>query len=150
MEHENHMLFVGPLIINDYFYINEYGTITDEKKTITLDQVSTTISELPYKISGYLKVSGKKQKTFKRKVRSENENKVDPGIKSLRVKIMSNGDFVCSSPNDGTHYFRPSDCWKQTFWISQNYNRFVIDNNEDYYIVKSVDSEKICDEIRKK
>ena len=23
------------------------------------------------------------------------------------------------------------------------------DNNEDYYIVKSVDSQKICDEIRK-
>ena len=27
--------------------------------------------------------------------------------------------------------------------------KFVIDNNEDYYIVKSVDSQKICDEIRK-
>ena len=26
---------------------------------------------------------------------------------------------------------------------------YVIDNNEDYYIVKSVNSQKICDEIRK-
>ena len=34
-------------------------------------------------------------------------------------------------------------------WQSQNFNRFVIDNNEDYYIVKSVNSKKICDEIRK-
>ena len=28
------------------------------------------------------------------------------------------------------------------------FNKFVIDNTEDYYIVKSVDSEKICNEIR--
>ena len=62
---------------------------------------------------------------------------------------MSNGDFVCSSPNDGTHYFRPVTARAHTFWQSQNYNRFVIDNNEDDYIVKSVDSQKICDEIRK-
>ena len=51
------------------------------------------------------------------------------GIKSLRVKIMSNGDFVCSSPNDGTHYFRPVTARAHTFWQSQNYNRLVIDNN---------------------
>ena len=59
-----------------------------------------------------------------------------------------NGDFVCSSPNDGTHYFRPVTARAHTFWQKQNYNRFVVDNNEDYYIVKSVDSEKICNEIR--
>ena len=56
---------------------------------------------------------------------------------------MSRGDFVCSSPNDGTHYFRPVTARAHTFWQKQNYNRFVVDNNEDYYIVKSVDSEKI-------
>ena len=33
--------------------------------------------------------------------------------------------------------------------LEQNFNKFVIDNTEDYYIVKSVDSQKICDEIRK-
>ena len=53
---------------------------------------------------------------------------------------MISGDFVCTSPNDGTHYFRPVSARAQTFWQSQNFNRFVIDNNEDYYIVKSVDS----------
>ena len=62
---------------------------------------------------------------------------------------MSNGDFVCSSPNDGTHYFRPVTARAQTFWQKQNYNRFVVDNNEDYYIVKSENSGLICDEIRK-
>ena len=62
---------------------------------------------------------------------------------------MNNGDFVCTSPNDGTHYFRPVSARAHTFWQSQNFNRFVIDNNEDYYIVKSVDSKEICDEIRK-
>ena len=70
------------------------------------------------------------------------------GTKYLRVITMVN-DFVCTSPNDGTHYFRPVSARAQTFWQSQNFNRFVIDNNEDYYIVKSVDSQKICDEIRK-
>ena len=61
---------------------------------------------------------------------------------------MSGGDFVVSSANDGTHLFRPVSARGHTFWQKQNYNRFVIDNNEDYYIVKSVDSEKICNEIR--
>lgn len=63
-------------------------------------------------------------------------------------KIMF-GDFVCTSANDGTTYFRPVTARAQTLWQEQNFNRFVIDNNEDFYIVKSVDSQKICDEIRK-
>ena len=58
-------------------------------------------------------------------------------------------DFVCTSANDGTHLFRPVSARGQTFWGEQSFNKFVIDNNEEYYIVKSVDSEKICDEIRK-
>ena len=61
---------------------------------------------------------------------------------------MINGDFVCTSPNDGTHYFRPVSARAHTFWQSQNFNKFVIDNNEDYYIVKSVDSQQICNKIR--
>ena len=61
---------------------------------------------------------------------------------------MINGDFVCTSPNDGTHYFRPVSARAHTFWQSQNFNKFVIDNNEDYYIVKSVDSQQICSKIR--
>ena len=62
---------------------------------------------------------------------------------------MISGDFVCTSANDGTHLFRPVSARGYTFWQKQNFNKFVIDNNEDYYIVKSVDSQKICDEIRK-
>ena len=59
------------------------------------------------------------------------------------------GDFVCTSKNDGTHYFRPVSAKAQTLWQEKGFNRFVIDNNEDYYIVKSVDSQEICNEIRK-
>ena len=58
------------------------------------------------------------------------------------------GDFVCTSANDGTHLFRPITARAHTFWQQQDFNRFVIDNNEDYYIVKSVDSEHICSKIR--
>ena len=59
------------------------------------------------------------------------------------------GDFVCTSANDGTTYFRPVSARGHTFWQEQNLNKFVIDNNEDFYIVKSVDSQEICDKIRK-
>ena len=59
------------------------------------------------------------------------------------------GDFVCTSANDGTHLFRPISARAQTLWKEKGFNNYVIDNNEDYYIVKSVNSQKICDEIRK-
>ena len=59
------------------------------------------------------------------------------------------GDFVCTSANDGTHFFRPVSAKAHTFWHDKGFNKYVIDNNEDYYIVKSVDSQKICNEIRK-
>ncbi len=58
------------------------------------------------------------------------------------------GDFVCTSANDGTHYFRPVSARGHTFWQEQNFNKFVIDNNEEFYIVKSVDSKEICEKIR--
>ena len=61
---------------------------------------------------------------------------------------MSNGDFVCTSANDGTTLFRPVTARAHTFRQKQNYNRLVVDNTEDYYVVKSVDSGKICNEIR--
>ena len=61
---------------------------------------------------------------------------------------MSNGDFVCTSANDGTTLFRPVTARAHTFWQKQNYNRLVVDNTEDYYVVKSVNSGKICNEIR--
>ena len=62
---------------------------------------------------------------------------------------MVNGDFVCTSANDGTHLFRPVSAKGHTFWMSENMNKYVVDNNSEYYIVKSVDAESICNEIRK-
>ena len=58
------------------------------------------------------------------------------------------GDFVCTSGNDGTTLFRPVSARGHTFLQEQNFNKLVIDNNEDFYIVKSVDSQEICDKIR--
>ena len=58
------------------------------------------------------------------------------------------GDFVCTSANDGTHLFRPVSARGHTFWQKQNFNKLVIDNNEEFYIVKSVNSKEICDKIR--
>ena len=58
------------------------------------------------------------------------------------------GDFVCTSANDGTHLFRPVSARGHTFWQKQNFNKFVIDNNEEFYFVKSVNSKEICDKIR--
>ena len=40
-------------------------------------------------------------------------------------------------------------CQAHTFWQNQNFNKFVIDNNEDYYIVKSVDAEKFVMRLEK-
>ena len=62
---------------------------------------------------------------------------------------MPYGDFVCTSANDGTTLFRPITARAQTLWQEKGWINYVIDNNEDYYIVKSVNSQKICDEIRK-
>ena len=69
------------------------------------------------------------------------------GTKYLKAITMVN-DFVCTSANDGTHLFRPISARGHTFWQAEGLNRFVIDNTEDYYIVKSVDSKTICDKIR--
>ena len=35
---------------------------------------------------------------------------------------MSTGDFVCTSANDGTHYFRPITARAQTFWQQKGFN----------------------------
>ena len=59
------------------------------------------------------------------------------------------GDFVCTSANDGPHLFSPITARAHTLWQEKGFINYVIDNTEDYYIVKSVNSKKICDEIRK-
>ena len=58
-------------------------------------------------------------------------------------------DFQLTSANDGTFLIRPVTARAQVWWTDAKIaERFVVDNTEDYYIVKSVDSEKICNEIR--
>ena len=54
------------------------------------------------------------------------------------------GDFVCTSANDGTHLFRPITARAHTLWQEKGFINYVIDNTEDYYIVKSVNSHNIC------
>ena len=49
-----------------------------------------------------------------------------------------NGDFVITSPNDGTHFIRPVSARGHTFWQDSGFSKYVIDNNEDYYIIKSL------------
>ena len=58
-------------------------------------------------------------------------------------------DFVYTSANDGTCLIRPISARAETFWKENNFTqKYVIDNTEDYYIVKSVNSEIICNAIR--
>ena len=47
----------------------------DEKKTITLDQVSTTVSELPTKVSSWGKSEWEKTKDFQKKSWAEAKTK---------------------------------------------------------------------------
>ena len=63
---------------------------------------------------------------------------------------MIYGDFVCTNANDGTTLFEPVSGSEDILseLNTRLLNQYVIDNTEDYYIVKSVDSEKICNEIR--
>ena len=62
---------------------------------------------------------------------------------------MIKGDFVGTRANDGTHLIRPITARANTFWQEKKMNRYVIDNNEEYYMIKSVDAQEVCDEIRK-
>ena len=88
-----------------------------------------------------------KSKVFQKTNWTESKYQIKGFFEKLPINYM-NADFVCTSANDGTHLFRPVSARGHTFWQTQNYNKYVIDNTEDYYIVKSVDSEKICNEIR--
>tara|TARA_B100002019_G_scaffold219516_1_gene192176 strand:+ start:252 stop:461 length:210 start_codon:yes stop_codon:yes gene_type:complete len=61
---------------------------------------------------------------------------------------MMNADFVYTSANDGTCLIRPLTAKAETFWKENNLISKVIDNNEDYYIIKAVDGPDICSKIR--
>ena len=42
------------------------------------------------------------------------------------------GDFICSSANDGTHYFRPVSARAEVFWKENNFTqKYVIDNTTE-------------------
>jgi hypothetical protein len=58
-------------------------------------------------------------------------------------------DFHVTSPNDGTHWIRPMSASAETWWQKNNMSKFVVDNNEEHYIVMSKDGRNICEQIRK-
>ena len=61
---------------------------------------------------------------------------------------MTSGDFVYTSANDGTCLIRPISARAETFWKENNFISKVIDNTEDYYIIKAVDGPNLCQKIR--
>ena len=61
---------------------------------------------------------------------------------------MISGDFVYTSANDGTCLIRPISARAETWFKENNIISKVIDNNEDYYIIKAVDGPDLCQKIR--
>ncbi|MAH72794.1 MAG: hypothetical protein CMK29_01700 [Porticoccaceae bacterium] len=59
-----------------------------------------------------------------------------------------NGDFVYTSANDGTSLIRPVTARAETWFKKNNIISKVIDNTEDYYVIKSVDGPDLCQKIR--
>ena len=59
-----------------------------------------------------------------------------------------NGDFVYTSANDGTSLIRPVTARAETWFKENNIISKVIDNTEDYYVIKSVDGPDLCKKIR--
>ena len=57
-------------------------------------------------------------------------------------------DFHLTSNNDGTTLIRPISARGHTFWQKKNFNRFVVDNTAEHYVILTENQTKICDEIR--
>ena len=66
------LLFVASLVV--VIFISMSMANADEKKTITLDQVTTTVKELPTKVSSWSKSEWEKTKEFQKKVWAEAKN----------------------------------------------------------------------------
>ena len=66
------LLFVASLVA--VIFISMSMANADEKKTITLEQVSTTVSELPTKVSSWGKSEWEKTKDFQKKNWAEVKN----------------------------------------------------------------------------
>jgi len=69
-EEEKRLMMIQGLRQNNMSMAN-----ADEKKTITLDQVSTTVSELPTKVSSWGKSEWEKTKDFQKKSWAEAKTK---------------------------------------------------------------------------
>jgi len=61
---------------------------------------------------------------------------------------MISGDFVYTSANDGTCYIRPITARAETWFKENNIISKVVDNTEDFYIIKAVDGPDLCQKIR--
>lgn len=59
------------------------------------------------------------------------------------------GDFTYTSANNGTSLIRPITARAETWFKENNIMKYVVDNTEDFYVIKSVDGPTICDKIRK-
>ena len=68
----NTLLFVASLVA--VIFISMSMANADEKKTITLDQVTTTVKELPTKVSSWSKSEWEKTKDFQKKSWAEAKN----------------------------------------------------------------------------
>ena len=66
------LLFVASLVV--VIFISMSMANADEKKTITLDQVTTTVKELPTKVSSWSKSEWEKTKEFQKKSWAEAKN----------------------------------------------------------------------------
>ena len=66
------LLFVASLVV--VIFISMSMANADEKKTITLDQVTTTVKELPTKVSSWSKSEWEKTKEFQKKGWAEAKN----------------------------------------------------------------------------
>ena len=57
-------------------------------------------------------------------------------------------DFHLTSANYGTTLIRPISARGHTFWQEKNFNKFVVDNTAEHYVILTKNQQKICDEIR--
>lgn len=57
-------------------------------------------------------------------------------------------DFHITSANNGTTLIRPITAKAEVFWKENNFFKYVVDNMAEHYVIKSVDSDHICQKIR--
>ena len=78
----------------------------------------------------------------------DDENRYYKAVSKNRVSQIMTADFVYTSANDGTSLIRPVSDRAETWFKDNNIMKKVIDNTEDFYVIKSVDGPDICKKIR--